>query len=256
MSSVERFAKRTRSELKVRPMLPFGAPFEIGLVGVIQGEEFSRRGTIAAILHAPVGEIDTATKPTNWEKTSGRDVKLNFLADGEASSLFPKAPKANARIEVSFAKEDSFLVSVDEFKISTLRDPYTLIKQIYDAYERGIWLPEYVLIDEIVVPDKTLVILGQNAGTNLLLTADATTAPPPRGTANIAGKFTVGYQTQDVLKMDGGGQPLFYRCYRVRRRFFGLPLPQWLGIGRPTIERFAADAVTKPRSRVEVFERV
>jgi hypothetical protein len=64
----------------------------------------------------------------------------------------------------------------------------------------------------------------------------------PADVAAIAGSFKIEYQDQDVLRVDSGGQPLFYNCYRVKRK--------WL-VGTPEIRTFAAEDLTE-----EFFEHV
>jgi hypothetical protein len=242
------FVRTIRRELKCRPMLPFGAAFDIGRVGVIEDEQFSPRGTVESILGIPVGEPDKSIGESSWQKTSGKDVKLKFLAAGQGSTLFPDASTANAKIEVSFAKADSFLASVNALKIMTLRDPKVLIDRLIDAYGRGMWRKEYILIYQIVIPTEVMILISKNAGTNLLLSAAASNVPKEKegDGANIAGKFQIEYQTQDVLRLDSGGQPLFYNAYRVRRSIWS----RLLGRG-PKVVTFAATD-----SSEEIFEQV
>jgi hypothetical protein len=190
-------------------------------------------------LKCDVGALAESKKDTAFQKTSGRDVKLKFLAKGEPSTLLPAAPNADARIELSFNSENSFLLSVKDYKVTTLRDPAPLIGKILDAYSRGIWRKEFALIYETITPAQALILAATSAGTDLLLSA---TAPvTPADVAAIAGSFKIEYQTQDVLREDSGGQPLFYNCYRVKRK--------WLA-GRPEIRTFAAEDLTE-----DFFER-
>jgi hypothetical protein len=241
MSSIAKLVKLARRELKARPMAPFGAPIEIGSIGVIEDDRFIRRGTPESILkNKDVGGFAESKEDTTFQKTSGRDVKLNFLAKGELSKLFPNAPPGDARIEVSFNSENSCLLSVKGYRVRTLRDPAPLIGRILDAYRRGRWRKEYVLIYETITPAEAMMLAATSAGTNLLLSA---TAPvTPADVAAVAGSFKVEYQTQEVLSVDSGGQPLFYNCYRVKRK--------WLA-GAPVITAFAAQDITG-----DFFERV
>jgi hypothetical protein len=240
MSSIAKLTKLATRELKARPMVPFGAPIEIGLIGVIEDDRFIRRGTAESILKAGVGSVAESKTDTSFQKTSGRDVKLKFLGKGAVSTLLPNAPSSDARIEVSFASENSFLLSVRDYKVTTLRDPAPLIGKILDAFRRGIWRKEYVLIYETITPAEALILASTCAGTNLLLSAR--TPVTPAAVSAIAGSFKIEYQTHDVLGLDSGEQPLFYNCYRVKRKWF---------VGRPVIQAFAAQDITG-----DFFERV
>jgi len=167
-------------------------------------------------------------------------VKLNFLAEGQPSALWPKAASVTARIEVSFSSEDSCLLSVKKYKVATIHDPARLIEKILDAYRRGTWRKEYLLIYETITPEEVLMLAATTANTNLLLSAKAPVGPAAVGA--VAGSFKLDYQTSEVLQEDSGGQPLFYNCYRVKRK--------WL-VGRPEVRTFAAADLTE-----DFFERV
>jgi len=39
----------------------------------------------------------------------------------------------------------------------------------------------------------------------------------PPGTADLAGKFRLQFQSKDALKLDSGGQPLLFNAFRVKR---------------------------------------
>lgn len=218
MSSISRFVDKTRAELKVRPILPFGASVRLGAVGVVEDGQFSPRGNVQSILGGEVGEVSVGERG-NWQITSGNDVQMSFLAAGSASTIFPAAPKADARVEVSFGSSDSFLASVDALEVSTMTNPHLLLNAMLDAFRRGTWQPEYVLVYEVVVPRHALVLLARQAQSQFLLGARADITVP-QGTADLAGKFGLRFQNRDAVHLDGGGQPLFFNAFRVKQGFW------------------------------------
>ena len=238
MSSISRFVDKARADLKARPILPFGAAVRLGAIGVVEDDQFSPRGNVESILGGQVGEVSTGQRG-NWQLTSGNDVRLDFLAGGSASTIFPAAPKAEARVEVSFGSSDSFLVSVDSLKVSTLTNPIALLNSMVEAYGRGAWRPEYVLVYEVVLPKHALVLLSRHAESKFLLAAKANVVLP-EGTGDLAGKFGLRFQNKDALHLDAGNQPLFFNAFRVKKSF-------WTGSLSPaTLE--GADA------NIEVFD--
>ena len=124
-------------------------------------------------------------------------------------------------------------MTVNNLTISTLREPLALIEAMQDAYRRGVWRKDYILIYETVTPAETLLLLSRSAGTKLLLTADTKVAPA--GLADIAGKFSLSYQSEDLMRFASGGQPLFYNAYRVKESFW---------TGNLAAKTFAADDPT------------
>jgi hypothetical protein len=233
MSSISRFADGARRELKARPILPFGAAVRLGAVGVVEDDQFSPRGNVESILGGEVGEVSTGERG-NWQLTSGADVQLGFLASGAASTIFPEAPKAEAKVEVTFGSSESFLVSVDSLRVSTMTDPIALLNAMIEAFKRGTWRPEFVLVYEVVIPKNALVLLSRQAQTRFLLGAKADVAAP-QGTADLAGKFRLRFQDKDAIHLDAGGQPLFFNAFRVKQGFFGGLSPAPLEAGADPI---------------------
>jgi hypothetical protein len=216
--SIDRLVDKTRQELSARPILPFGALMKLGAVGVIENNQFSPRGTARSILGGRIGGVSKG-QHANWQLTSGKDVKLNFLGSGKASTLFPNAPSVGAKVEVSFESSESFLLSVDRLTISTLSDPSDLIKRLLDAYRRGTWRRDYVLVYELITPAQAFVLLSKESDSKFLLGAKAK-VKAPQGTADLAGKFGLRFQSKDAVKLDSGGQPLFFNAYRVKESFW------------------------------------
>jgi hypothetical protein len=238
MSSDDVYVRRVREALKVRPVLPFGLPIEIGVIGIVNGNEFDRRGTAASVLGTEAGETITAENKSDWSLTSGHDVQIRFLASGEASSLFPAVAPVDARVELSFGSADSFLLSARGVRITTLKDPVALIGAIIDGYQRRVFKRDYVFVYQEVRCDQVLALLGKTKNTNLLLSAQAKVVSA--GLADLAGHFAVSHQSQDVTKLDGGGQVLFYNAYRVKESFWSgeTSVSTFETLGIPTEEVF------------------
>jgi hypothetical protein len=190
----------------------------------VEHGQFTYRGTAKSILNAEVGETVTSESSTDWSLTSGSDVQFHFLADGQVSTLFPAAPPVDVRVELSFGSAESFLLSVQGVRITTLKDPAALLGSMLDGYDHGTFRSGYALVHETVTCDKALVLLARSRNTSLLLSATASIAPT--GLADLAGKFTTKYQTQDVARFDSGGQVLFYNAYKVKESF-------WSGEAQP-----------------------
>lgn len=241
MSSISRFVDKSKDELKVRPILPFGAPIRLGAIGVVEADSFSPRGNVQSLLGRDVGDVSTG-ETANWQLTSGTDVQLNFLADGQASTLFPNAPTANAKVEIAFGSADSFLLSVNGLKVSTMTNPAELLTLMLDAYRRGVWQEHHILVYEVIEPQNSLVLLSKSSQSKFLLSAKAT-VQVPQGSADLAGNFGLTYQNKDAVHLDATAQPLFFNAFRVNRDF-------WTGDG--TVAPFGADDLTAGG----IFERV
>jgi hypothetical protein len=229
MSIISGFVRKVQDDLKARAFLPLGAAFEIGMVGVVDDDQFSPRGTVESILGVSRGEFITSLRESTWQVTSGSFLNIGFVASGESSTLFPSAPKATAKVEISFAKSESFLASATQLTVSTMREPLALLKAMIAAYQNGVWRKEYVFVYEAITPAEVLVLLSRNAGTNLLLTLDGSAGPS--GLGDLAGKATLSFQSQDVIRLTSGGQPIFFNAFRVKDRFWTGPEPEVFSVG-------------------------
>lgn len=126
--------------------------------------------------------------------------------------------------------------------LHTLEDPHQLIEALLDAYRRGVWQPDYVLVYQVVVADQALILLSKQAKTQLLLNADADIDPAGKRLAELTANLSVTYQTNELLRFDAqGGMTLFYNAYRVKQGFW---------TGRLKVRPFA---VGEPPN---IFERI
>lgn len=219
MSSTENFVKTVRDRLKVRPILPFGLPLSIGTIGVLEDDEFVIRGGVGSILGVDVGETVTGEEPVNWSLTSGDDVQAQFVAAGEASRLFPGSPTVKARLDVSFKSSQSFIVSARGVQITTLKDPHRLIGDMISGWRRGVFREDFVLVNQVVVADRVAILCSRESDTNLQLEANADTGPVTIG--DIAGKFSISYQSRDILRLDGRDLVTFYNGLKVDTDIWG-----------------------------------
>jgi len=74
---------------------------------------------------------------------------------------------------------------------------------------------EYVLVTEIGTPESAMILAARVAHTNLLLDAGAE-APQ----ASLSAGASIAYQSNDVIRLTSGGQPLLYNAYRVKESWW------------------------------------
>jgi len=220
MSQVDQLVQKATEGIQARPILPFGTTLRLGDVGVVgRSQNWEPRGTAGSLLATRVGRSNEGSR-ANWSITSGNEVGISALARGEASTLFPKAPKASARVEISFGSAESFLLSVRDLHVLTLANPAALITAMLKAFGRGTWRREYVLVYQLVIPRYSLILLSKHADSSFLLTAKAKAAVQG-GSADLAGNVRLTYQNKDAVNLDAGRQPLFFNGYRVKPDWWG-----------------------------------
>lgn len=124
--SYKPYISASLDHLHMRPVLPLGNPLAIGDVVTIDRGTLHPIGTVQDLLGVPLGETLPPERKISTTLRSGRGVSARLLAKGEASELFPAAPSAKVRLEVSMEGTESCLALVTEPTITRLKNPHAL----------------------------------------------------------------------------------------------------------------------------------
>jgi hypothetical protein len=245
MAGVEEIVKRAKSELGMRPILPLGQTVTAGAIGTIDDNgAFRYWGSSKSLLGLSPGRPlpDSKARP-NFGATSGKDVSVGFKASGKASTLFPDLPKASARVEVSFAKKNSCLISARDISVKTLAEPYKLADAIKARYLAGAWDPDYVVVYQLGWAGQYLGIAADADATNVALSAKGTFDQKPV-TADLAGNFSIKAYSKAITQNDAKNALAFFSAYRVHRN--------WLVFWKKSVDVRAAAQPDEPRE--DLFE--
>jgi hypothetical protein len=221
MAGVEEVIDRAKKELAMRPILPLGQTVPFGAIGTIDDNgAFRYWGSSKSLLGESAGRPlpDSKARP-DFGATSGDDVSVGFKARGEASSLFPNLPKAKARVEVSFAKKNSCLISARTITVKTLAEPHKLAEAIKRRYLDGAWDADYIVVYQLGWAGEYLGISADADDTNVALSAKASINQQPV-TADLAGNFSVSAHSKAITRQDAKNALVFFNAYRIHRRWF------------------------------------
>jgi len=246
MGGVDEIVRKAQEDLQMRPVLPLGQPIPFGAIGTIDGDGgFRYWGSSKSLLGRSPGRAlpDSSKARPNFGATSGQDVSIGFKAAGAASTLFPNPPKAKARVEVSFAKKKSCLISAQTITVKTLAEPHKLVEEIKRRYLDGAWDPDQVVVYQLGWAGEYLGIAADADDTNVALTAKATIDAQP-ATADLAGKFSFSAQSKAITRHEARNGLAFYNAYRVHRN--------WLVFWKKSVGIRAA-ALSEPPTE-DVFE--
>ncbi len=254
MPAIDKLVDKARSELKMRPSYPLGQQLALGSVGVVENGAFRYRGSIEAILGIGAGpELPLETKlKQGWGITSGKDVKLDAHAKGETSQVFGELARGRARVEVSFARNDSFLLAASSVEVRALAEPQRLIDRMKEAAAQGSWEQNFAFVYQIGLPLSYTVILSRQKGTKVLLSAAAIAGgAATTDVAQLAAGFNLETQTSLTEQLVGKGRfPAFYNAYRINPRWWY----RWLGAGSNAVT--AGNSPFAPPTTVKPFELV
>jgi hypothetical protein len=220
MAGIEEVIDRAREELGLRPILPLGQPIPFGAIGTIDDNgTFRYWGSSKSLLGLSAGRPlpDSKARP-DFGATSGGEVSVGFKARGDASTLFPNLPKAKARVEVSFAKKNSCLISARTVTVKTLSEPHKLAEAIKRRYLDDAWDPAYVVVYQLGWAGEYLGISADADQTNVALSAKATVNQQPL-TADLAGNFSVSAHSKAITRHTSRNALAFFNAYRVHRNW-------------------------------------
>jgi hypothetical protein len=229
MSGVERFVKGVQSEFGVRPVIPFGAPIEIGDIGRI-GDDGAWQ-PLSSTQHrfgvAPSNVRDEKPNEEVWDMTSGHDASFKVYADGQTSKLFTNVADAKARAEISFKSADSFVFASRDMDIHTASELSAVLEAIRRAYhlrrdlpEAERWEKDYVFVFATVDAQRFTALVAKESGTDIAVTGEGQVGPPAAA-ADLALGVSVGVSSKQVTKDNAHPAPSrFFRGYRLNPGIF------------------------------------
>ncbi|MFF1636018.1 hypothetical protein, partial [Leifsonia sp. NPDC058248] len=222
--AIEKMVEGCRSELQMRPTLPLGQPISLGTVGYLNDHAFHYLGTTEIMLGREPGNPIQGTGLPDVQISSGKDVSLSVLANGETSSTFGKIANLNGSIELSFNASDSFVVAAKDISITAMQNPILLFPAMIDRYTAGAWKEEYCFIYQIGTPTSFTAVISRQSGSRLLLDANTEVGEGAASLGDLAVGASFQRQSGAVDKIVCRNQvPAFFNAYRVKKPFLRKP---------------------------------
>jgi hypothetical protein len=141
------------------------------VVAVDSSGQLTLMGSLAMLLGKSRSRVRIPEKSDTRDlfDSSGKSTTVGFRAKGEASILFPLLPAISAGVDISFHSANSWVLALVGRSITSLADVNKLRVQILDAYDRGIWRSEYVLINSVATADRMVLIASKVRNTKIAL---------------------------------------------------------------------------------------
>lgn len=143
------------------------SPLSLGDFGVLDGNIFIRKGNVRDFGL----NFETITGPSVDEKfTSGGAVDVAFNAKATVPAT---GATVNANITIDFHKEHSIYFSAEGCSTSSIKDKNTLGNEVLKLYEDGKWKKEHTIVTDVVVAERSIVVISEGNNCKYVLEADA-----------------------------------------------------------------------------------
>ncbi len=149
-----------------------GEPIEIGDVGILRGNLFTR---LTNVKDTPVGLV--AVRPDNTAEdlsyVSERGVKIAFKAAGKPAWPGSAIADARAGVAVEFERTAGVVFNAVRTTTPSISDQADLGRKIIAAWKAGQWEKDWVVITELVHAASATVIISNTGSSRIELEAAA-----------------------------------------------------------------------------------
>lgn len=220
---VELYSKGVKRKLKNywAAWLP-NTRISVGDIGTLNGYLFEKATSLRELNLKYHAEPDGDPSPLDLTSESG--VALSFKAAGETSPSFAHVGSGDAGLKIDFGSEGAFILQSPETRDSEIGDRLNLQRQIVQAFERGDWQKDWLVVTRVLKAASATVLLSKSSNASLELSAKANLAGDVAALGSADAGITVKYQQGDTLTMIGARNvtPLF-QLSRLKTGIFAQP---------------------------------
>lgn len=155
-----------RKQLKVyAAWLPITNNLKLGDYGIISGDIFEPIGNIKDDFGISFDEVTGPEASIDFKSAGTRVLKF---AGGAKVNVIP-ARTVDAKVNISFDKESSFLIQSPSIQVTSIPNPNAIAKKIIDLKE---WERKYKVVYKILHATEAVIISTIDSGTEISFTGD------------------------------------------------------------------------------------
>lgn len=188
---------------------------EIGDIGVLTGGRFRK---VASLKELGIKESPLREGVPQNVSYSASAKRGSSLAAGAGTVV----PVGKAELSIQFSSEGGFIFEAAGLKNIELAEKQAVFSQIVDAYDRGEWQKDWLLVEALYQANCATIIVSEDNSSEIVLKAEANV---PLGGLPLADPklgLSVSSSNGKIVHVVAADnlRPL-YSCLRVRDRFFG-----------------------------------
>lgn len=191
----------------------------LGDIGVLEGGRFRREASLEEL-----GITQTKVREGNAENVSysSSAKRSDNISVGAATAV----PMASGELSVTFTSEGGYIFEAMNMKQIEVADRLSLASSVIEAYEKGRWQKEWLVIDALYRAESATILLSEDASSQIVLKANAPALPA--GLLSLAdpklGLGIISSSGKIVHIVAASNLRPLYSCVRVRDPLlFGKP---------------------------------
>jgi hypothetical protein len=200
-------AKAFYAKGKVLLVEPLGSAIRMGSVGYFDQGQWVELGTTSSFFKLKLSETAGAGEPNSFDGKGGKGLKFEAYAKGETSALSPDVAKAQARAEINFGSEDSFVMNVKNQTVKTASELGELIAAIRYAYRYRAQLPaserwekHYAVVVGVASAESVTALSASTKNATAVVSGSASVSAPT-SPADLDASMKVSFTKESVDKL-------------------------------------------------------
>jgi hypothetical protein len=202
--------------------IPIVNRFSLGDYGIMADGVFSKLGNVKEDFGVTfnTGEGDEAS----IDFTSANAKVIKFNGGAEVTAI--PAGAVDAKVQVEFTTDKSFMVKSPKITVTTIENIQSLAKQLKD---KSGWDGKWKIVHQVYFAEEALVVCTKTGGTKLTFTGDA----------SALGKMKLGNAGVNIdtdrelgLKINGKSGVIGLGLFRIKNKTFGGWKVDVLAIGK------------------------
>jgi hypothetical protein len=195
---------------------------QLGDVGVLNGNVFSRTSTLASLGISFVTRPDPNSTPLDYVSESG--VSIFLKGAGEVSTQLPNIPEAKAGIGVEFSKQGAFVFKAPDSHQPVIEDIRKLEQDVVRAYQSGNWRTNWAIVVRLVETPTATIMVSNSSQSKVEFAVEGAATAGPIDFGNVSLDFGLRVEKGDVFKVVGGQNltPIF-QLAQLKTRWFKDP---------------------------------
>ncbi len=211
---------------KVILVRPLGGRIALGSVGYFSDGQWLEVTTTEAMFGIKLVADRGSAQPNSFSGMSGKRLKFEAKAAGEASAIGGELAKANARIEITFGSVSAFVMNVKNQRVSTARALGDLIIAIRHAYRfRDMlspakrWERKYAVVVGLATADSVTALLSASKDATAIVSGGTTSTVTT--VAQLDASMSVSFSQESVDNLWQGPADCYaFQALRIEPSFF------------------------------------
>lgn len=142
----------------------------LGDVGVLEGGRFRRMASLKelGIVHTDVRE--GTSENVSYSASAKRS---DNISAGAATAV----PLARGELSITFTSEGGYIFEAINMKQMEVADRLSLASSVLEAYEKGRWQKEWLVIDALYCAESATILVSEDTSSEIVLKASAAALP-------------------------------------------------------------------------------